>query len=630
MSTLLVIRGPNLGVRHDLGDLTRIGRGVENEIQVRDPGISRVHAEIVRARKAFTIHDRDSKNGVLVNGVAVREKLLLRGDEIQVGNTVLLFNSELNIRNARFSNSSVYLYPADNDTIVGAQWRNEPERLRGADRQSTEFLMQVADWFSAPPAGLADTAARLAGHVKELFHADAVVLMVRDAVSGELRPLVALPDGTNVRVNRTLVATAAERREALLASEHADTLPEVEPAPADNHAVAAPIAGVSTICAPLLEDASVTGVLVVEKNALDYFSLRDLAVLQAVGRLAAGAMQSASLSERLSAGEASAAAPGIIPSRNPAVQALFRDAGKAASSGATVLITGESGTGKEVLARFVHNSSSRAGGPFVALNCGAIPAALFESELFGYERGAFTGAAKTTAGKIEAAHGGTLFLDEIGELEPALQPKLLRFLQDKAFYRVGGTRAMDADVRIIAATNADLGEAVRAGRFREDLWYRLNVLAFEMPPLRGRSEDIGPLAAHMVAESAARVGRKVLGIHDAALSLLARHDWPGNIRELANAVERAVLLAPGQVLMPEDFSWLGESRLRPPPGAGSASVDDAVRPIAEVERECIVRALRHFGGNQARTADALGIHRNTLRNKIAEYRIAMREIPPAG
>ena len=471
MSTLLVIRGPNLGVRHDLADLTRIGRGVENEIQVPDPGISRVHAEIVRSRKAFTIHDRDSKNGVLVNGVAVREKLLLRGDEIQVGNTVLLFNSELNIRNARFSNSSVYLYPADNDTIVGAQWRNEPERLRGADRQSTEFLMQVADWFSAPPAGMADTAARLAGHVKELFHADAVVLMVRDAVSGELRPLVALPDGTNVRVNRTLVATAAERREALLASEHADTLPEVEPAPADNHAVAAPIAGVSTICAPLLEESSVTGVLVVEKNALDYFSLRDLAVLQAVGRLAAGAMQSASLSERLSAGEASAsaAAPGIIPSRNPAVQALFRDAGKAASSGATVLITGESGTGKEVLARFVHNSSSRAGGPFVGLNCGPSPPRFSRASFSATSAARSPAPRRQTAGKIEAAHGGTLFLDEIGELRAALQPKLLRFLQDKAFYRVGGTRAMDADVRIIAATNADLGEAVRAGRFRQDL-----------------------------------------------------------------------------------------------------------------------------------------------------------------
>ena len=627
MSTLLVIRGPNLGVRYELGETTRIGRGVENEIQVPDPGISRVHAEIVRVRKAFTIHDRDSKNGVLVNGVGVREKLLLRGDEIQVGNTVLLFNSELNIRNARFSNSSVYLYPSDNDTIVDVQWRNDLDRLRGVDRQSTEFLMQVAEWFSAPPVGMADTGARLAGHVKELFHADAVVLLVSDPASGELRPLVALPDCTNVRVNRTLVATAAERREALLSSEHADTLPAVEQTAAAAHATGAPIAGVSTICAPLVEDTSVTGVLVVEKNELDYFSLRDLAVLQAVGRLAAGAMQSASLSERLSAG-AVAGAPGIVPSRNPAVQALFRDAGRAATSGATVLITGESGTGKEVLARFVHDSGLRAAGPFVAVNCGAIPPTLFESELFGYERGAFTGAAKTTAGKIEAAHGGTLFLDEIGELETALQPKLLRFLQDKAFYRVGGTRAMDADVRIIAATNADLGEAVRGGRFREDLWYRLNVLVFEMPPLRDRTEDIGPLAAHMVAESAVRVGRKVLGINDAALATLASHDWPGNIRELANAIERAVLLAPGNVLTPDDFAGLGDLRLRPPPGPDS-TVADAVRPMAEVERECIVRALRHFGGNQARTADALGIHRNTLRNKIAEYRIAMRELPPA-
>jgi DNA-binding NtrC family response regulator len=622
MSTLLVIRGPNLGVRYDLGDTTRIGRGVENEIQVPDPEISRVHAEIVRSRKAFTIHDRESKNGVLVNGVPVRERLLLRNDEIQVGNTVLLFNSELNIRNARFSNSSVYLYPAENDTIVNAQWRGGQERLRGTERQSMDFLMQVAEWFSAPPAGMAETGARLAAHVRDLFAADDVVLLARDPGSGELRPLVALPDGRSVRVNRTLVATAAERREALLANDRAETLPDMDAPPPHDRAH-----GVSTICAPLVEGDAVTGVLVAEKHELNYFSLRDLALLQAVGRLAAGAMQTASLSERVSARESEADAPGIVPSRNASVQALFRDAGRAATTPVTVLVTGESGTGKEVLARFIHNSSPRAKGPFVALNCGAIPATLFESELFGYERGAFTGAVKTTAGKIESAHGGTLFLDEIGELDPALQPKLLRFLQDKSFYRVGGTRAMDADVRIIAATNADLAEAVRTGRFREDLWYRLNVLPFRMPALRDRPEDIEALAAHLVRECAARVGRRVSGISEGALAVLRGHPWPGNIRELANAVERAVLLAAGTVLAPEDFSGLGELTLHA--AAPDAADPGLVKPLAEVERECIVRALRKFGGNQVRAAEALGVHRNTLRNKIAEYRIALREIPPA-
>jgi transcriptional regulator with PAS, ATPase and Fis domain len=312
--------------------------------------------------------------------------------------------------------------------------------------------------------------------------------------------------------------------------------------------------------------------------------------------------------------------PGLTTSLNLQMQDIYKLANRAAGADVTVLITGESGTGKELLARELHQLSRRRNGPFIALNCGAIPASLFESELFGYEKGAFTGAARTTIGKIEAAHGGTLFLDEIGELDLSLQPKLLRFLQDKTFYRVGGTRAIDADVRIIAATNRNLNDAVLNGSFREDFYYRINVVHFELPPLRERMEDLPALTSHLVEKTAAKLGKKVLAANESALSLLQRYDWPGNIRELENAIERAVLLSRGKFLTASDFSHI-DAAIRKSAVNAEKERSTKVTPLAEMEKQCIARALAVFGGNQARAAEALGVHRNTLRSKIAEYRI---------
>jgi transcriptional regulator with PAS, ATPase and Fis domain len=317
------------------------------------------------------------------------------------------------------------------------------------------------------------------------------------------------------------------------------------------------------------------------------------------------------LSEQLSALPA-AETGDVFISPDPAVRKIYATAEAAAPSDVTILITGESGTGKEVLARHVHSVSSRAAGPFVAVNCAAIPAPLFESELFGYEKGAFTGAARTTMGKIESAHGGTLFLDEIGELDMALQPKLLRFLQDRIFYRVGGVRGIDADVRVVAASNRDLEGAVRQRKFREDLWYRLNVMRFDLPPLRDRPAEIPALARFLVARCATRLRRDVRGLSAPAELLLQEYDWPGNIRELENAIERGVLLAKGAILAPSDFAHL-KSRAR--------STEPDIAPMAEIERQHILAALKRYGWNQARAAEALQLHRNTLRNKIQEYQL---------
>jgi transcriptional regulator with PAS, ATPase and Fis domain len=369
-------------------------------------------------------------------------------------------------------------------------------------------------------------------------------------------------------------------------------------------------------------------VLLVERAEANAYSLKDLGLLQAAARLSAGTLQAAQLADRLSRvalAEASTADPAnFLPSRNDRMVEIFEAARRAADSNVTILVTGESGTGKEVLARHIHEASSRARGPFLAVNCSAIPSQLFESELFGHEKGAFTGADRTTIGKVEAAHGGTLLLDEVGELELPLQPKLLRFLQDKAFYRVGGSRAIEADVRVVAATNQDLAGLVREGKFREDLFYRLNVVPFHLPPLRERREDIAQMVDHLIARHSKRLGRKIIGANDAAISLLQKYDWPGNIRELENAVERAIILAQAKILTATDFGHIDEARRRVKE-LGDLERKRETRPLEEVEKMHILAALKRYNFNQARAAEALGVHRNTLRNKIIEYGIEIQK-----
>ena len=279
----------------------------------------------------------------------------------------------------------------------------------------------------------------------------------------------------------------------------------------------------------------------------------------------------------------------------------------------TVLVTGESGVGKERVARLIHDSSTRTGGPFVAINCGAVPEGLLESELFGHARGAFTGAAQDRPGLFEAAQGGTLFLDEIGEVSPAMQVKLLRALQEHEVRRVGENRNRKVDARVVAATNRDLAAEVHAARFRQDLYYRLRVIEIRVPPLRERRDDILPLARTFLVEAGERLGRRVGGFTPAAAQQLVRHDWPGNVRELENAVERAVVLARAHRIDVGDLPE--EVGLALPVVAAAGSV----RTLREIERDYIAAVLRANDGNRTRTAQQLAIGAATLYRKIKEY-----------
>jgi transcriptional regulator with PAS, ATPase and Fis domain len=291
----------------------------------------------------------------------------------------------------------------------------------------------------------------------------------------------------------------------------------------------------------------------------------------------------------------------------------------------TVLVTGESGTGKEEVARALHALGVRTRGPFVAVNCGAIPSELAESELFGHERGAFTGAQAVRAGVFEQADGGTLFLDEVGDLPAPLQVKLLRVLQDRIVHRVGGRSGIPVDVRVVAATHRDLPEAVRTGAFREDLYWRLNVVRIHLTPLRERPEDVLPLAERFLSRLGTQLGRRASGFTDEARAALRACPWPGNVRQLANAIERALVLKgpgdlvglrdlPPEVMAPERGAGAGS----PAGSPGGGTLSDVVRAV---EREHIVLALKRARGVKSAAAEALGISRPTLDRKIDEYRI---------
>jgi len=389
-----------------------------------------------------------------------------------------------------------------------------------------------------------------------------------------------------------------------------------------------------------------------KRGAYDYltkpFENLDL-VAAAVARAVDAARQTADLT-RLKDEVNRQLVGGEIIGRSPAMQEVYKLIGRVVSSEATVLLCGESGTGKELVARAIHFKSPRWRGPFVAVNCSAIPQGLLESELFGHERGAFTGATDRRTGKFEQAGGGTLFLDEIGDLPLELQPKLLRVLQEREFSRVGGFEILRAQARIIAATNQDLEGAVAARRFREDLYFRLRVIPINLPPLRDRREDIEELTDYFVTKAVREMGAHVRYVAPDARARLAAWNWPGNVRELENTVLRAALLAPGNTIRAEDIE-LGRAggrrggEMRAEAGAPlseliSMRVSELLevdgephnlyqKVVAEMEKPLIELALKHAHGNQVHAARILGLNRNTLRKKLVEHGIAILKSPTA-
>jgi len=390
-----------------------------------------------------------------------------------------------------------------------------------------------------------------------------------------------------------------------------------------------------------------------KRGAHDYLTkpFENLDLVAATAARAVEAANPGELHEGRSEASRDAGDDDEIIGRSPPMQEVYKLIGRVVSNDAIVLLNGESGTGKELIARAIHFKSARWRAPFVAVNCSAIPHGLVESELFGHERGAFTGAAERRIGKFESAGQGTVFLDEVGDLPLELQPKLLRVLQEREFTRVGGFEPLRLQARVIAATNQDLEAAVAARRFREDLYFRLRVIPIPLPPLRERHEDIDPLTDHFVKKAAREMGARATAVSAEARAKLLAHDWPGNVRELENTVLRAALLAPGKAIGAEDIVLSRTPTAPRPSGVAdpeSDSFGDFIsrriahylesadgpdprglyhRLVAEIERPLIEQAMRHARGNQVRAARILGLNRNTLRKKLVDLGIAGRKSP---
>ena len=604
---LVVTAGPSRGTIVPIeGEGLFIGRDPACRLCLPDATLSRKHAAVLPEGPDWVVRDLGSLNGVRVNETPITEQLLAAGDRIEIGDTTLVVAGE---------GDQDDVDPPHRDEVAGeptirlphdkAEWGTSLGGIRASRDLTT--LLAASRRFGEARTEEALTTALLSAAMSAVPSALASLLLAEEG--GVLRKagLVGRDEAArNLLVSRTAAAMALASREALVwGGQSVD-----ETAPTSLRA-----AGVRAAFVPLVTGGESKGVLALVREPFDPpFSVDEVQFLFGVAASAATALagvhhvtwlegERRRLSALASAGEEMLGdAPALARARGLVA--------RAAASDAAVLLLGESGTGKELAARAIHARSARRDAPFVAISAAALVETLVESELFGHEKGAFTGAIARRAGKLEAAHRGTLCLDEIGEMPLPMQAKLLRVLETRQFERVGSNTPVRVDVRVVAATNRDLAAEAKAGRFRPDLYYRLNVVSIFLPPLRERREDIPTLASFFLARHAERLGKRFDGFSPAALRCLASYAWPGNVRELSNAVERAAVLSEGGLVRPED---LPETLLEAPDGAVT---DDGLPPYHEVvnraKREAVAGAMAAAGGNVTEAAQQLGLHPNYL------------------
>lgn len=619
---LIAISGPTEGTTFALTEAeVSIGREPSNLICVNDHSVSRRHCLIKREGESFKLIDLESYNGTFVNAVPVGEQSLSHGDQIAVGSVRFLFLSQESELTA--SDSSVEL--AEEELI-------NPSTVRLAQKDA--LYLKPASVLANLPAD-----ARIARDLNALLKISTSLSTIRDStqlqrslletvletIPAERGAILLVRDNSEeviashgadkktqqqVRISRSVVEKVLREGEAILclATKGDELLRDAE------SLLAAQVC--SLLAVPLVIRERVTGLIYLDTSnptiALDEGHLE---LLTAVGSMAAVALENVQHLQWLE-GENQRLHGEINLEHNMIGESarmgeVFRFIEKIAPTDATILIRGESGTGKELVAHAIHANSDRSAKPFVAINCAVLSETLLESELFGYEKGAFTGAVAQKRGRLEIADGGTLFLDEVGELTPATQAKLLRVLQERQFERLGGMRTISVDVRVITATNRNLEEAIKAGTFRQDLYYRLNVISLTLPPLRERREDIPLLAYYFAAKYSKKCKRLVSGISPETRNCLLTYDWPGNVRELENAIERAVVLGNSEVILPDD---LPESLLATVPAPqNSSNFHEAVN---EAKKKLILQAIEQANGNYTAAAKLLGIHSTNLHRLI--------------
>jgi Nif-specific regulatory protein len=609
---LAAIAGPLKGTIFSLLEAeTSIGRESANRICLSNSSVSRRHCIIKREGELFKISDLESLNGTFVNDVPVKERLLAHGDRLRIGD--YNFSFLLHEDEALSISSTVLL---DEDQIVTGE---NTLQVRIADAfhlmaRDLSALMKISTTINSM-RGLEAIQQQLLELIFEIVPAERGAILLIGADLHDFSSIFGLDrrDGPNraVHVSRTITDRVLREGISILSND----VQQNEALGAAESLIASRIQ--SLLCVPLMLAEKVIGVIYLyTSDPATRFDQDQLQLVTAIAGIAAVALENARHVEWLES-ENQRLQEDIQVEHNmigesERMRSVYQYIARVAPTSSTVLITGESGTGKELAARAIHLNSPRKGKPFVAVNCAALTETLLESELFGHEKGAFTGALVQKKGKLEVADGGTLFLDEVGEMPALLQAKLLRVLQEREFERVGGTRTLKVDIRLIAATNRDLEEAIRQGTFRTDLYYRLNVVSLSMPPLRERREDIPLLANYFVQKYSDKCNRKVKGISSEARARLTNYDWPGNVREFENAIERALVLGTTELILPEDLPEAVLETVVPASG-GVAKYHEAV---TEAKKHLILQAVEQAAGNYTEAAKLLGVHPNYLHRLI--------------
>ena len=590
-----------------------IGRQTGASLRIKNAAVSRRHAMIQKDGDKFIIADLDSRNGTFVNDTPVKRCELHHGDRVQIGESQFFFLLEEGDEHAQTSEIRF----EDSQILGGSAVRMTYSDALYLMARDLSALMKISTTINSI-RGLDELQRRLLDLLFEVVPARRGVILLRASQTGPLDEFVSMTgldrvSGTTqaINVSRTIIRRVLKDGAALLIGDE----DESESLNTDSLIAAQ---SRSVLCVPLMMVDRALGVVYLDTDDPQAkFDENHLQLVTAIAAIAAVALENArhieelqSENERL---QRDANIEHSMVGESPLLQKVFQLISKVAPADSTVLISGESGTGKELAARAIHRNSKRADKPFVAVNCAALAESLLESELFGHEKGAFTGALAQKKGRLEMADRGSMFLDEIGELSPMLQTKLLRVLQEREFERVGGTRTIKIDIRVLAATNRNLEEAIAAGSFRKDLYFRLNVVQLQMPALRERPEDIPLLANYFTRKYAEKCNRKIHGISTEAQRRLMTYDWPGNVRELENAVERAVVLGTSDHILAED---LPEAILEANAEAIHSSTSNYHENVVRTKRQMIVDAMKEAKGNYTAAAKALGVHPNYLHRLI--------------
>lgn len=650
MPKILIIEGMGKGTAYEISGNTSLGRASSNLIQLFGKQISRNHAMILKKGKKFVLRDLDSRNGVYVNSKRVKEKELSEGDEFSIGTVKMVYEPSFEIKTTYGKEEGLIVLPEEEAMPTSMISTSIPEATIGLDESqalatskekakkadSSAFkrlelvnsrlkaLYEIASLSGGMPEE-EELLSRACEIIFSVIRAERIAIIFSNESGSEFHPaIIRSPDGPggDISLSQTIL-------KEVIKNKHAVFSPDISRDSRFQLSQSLRLDQIQSImCAPLMTKNRLLGTIYLDtRNPQSSFGEDDFHFLIAISQQLSIAIESTRLYHQASE-EVKILRKRIqdevnLISKDKAMEEILNKIGKVAANNVTVLLSGETGTGKELVAHALHYGSERRDKPFVAVDCSTIPSTLLESELFGHEKGAFTGADRTKAGKFEMANGGTIFLDEIGNMDLATQAKFLRVLEERKFTHVGGVKLISVDVRIIAATNIELETLIKEEKFREDLYYRLAVVPIKLPPLRERKSDIPVLAKHFLKKLSQASKKNITTITPETLKYLSSYLWPGNVRELRNIIERAVVLCDKTMITPEELPM----HITKKSPSHEVMVKDNLSKmslesiIKQIEKQCIIQALTEAKGRKITAAKMLKISRPTLDKKIKEYSI---------